>query len=115
MREEKIMTTEGSKEVRAIAKMREEMEHLNRYESAMVCGMIEMMEYTVKQDESLQDTVLASNRSALGCLYGLLAAMSKNAPSTLELVPPTPFGKIEWKDFSKRAVKEIVNFYYKGE
>ena len=113
MREEKIM--EDSKEVRAIAKMRKEMECLNRYESAMVCGMIEMMEYTVKQDESLQDTVLSSNRSALGCLYVLLAAMSKNAPSELELKPAAPFGKIEWKDFSKRAVKEIVNFYYKGE
>lgn len=101
MREEKIM--EDSKEVRAIAKMREEMEHLNRYESAMVCGMIEMMEYTVKQDESLQDTVLASNRSALGCLYGLLAAMSKNAPSTLELVPPTPFGKNRMERFFKKS------------
>lgn len=103
MQEEKIMATEDSKEVRAIAKIREEMECLDRHASAMICGMISMMEHTVEQDESLQDTVLASNRSALGCLYGLLAAMSKNAPSTLELVPPTPFGKIEWKDFSEKS------------
>lgn len=113
MQEEKIM--EDSKEVRAIAKMRKEMECLNRYELAMVCGMIEMMEYTVKQDESLQDAVLASNRSALGCLYGLLVTVSQNVSSTLALVPAPPFGKIEWKDLSKRAVEEVVNFYYKGE
>ena len=113
MQEEKM--TEDSKEVRAIAKMRKEMECLNRYELAMVCGMIEMMEYTVKQDESLQDAVLASNRSALGCLYGLLATVSQNVSSTLALVPAPPFGKIEWKDLSKRAVEEVVNFYYKGE
>lgn len=115
MQEEKIMATEDSKEVRAIAKIREEMECLDRHASAMICGMISMMEHTVEQDESLQDVVLASNRSALGCLYVLLAAMSKNAPSELELKPAEPFGKIKWKDFSKRAVKEIVNFYYKGE
>lgn len=106
MQEEKMM--EDSKEVRAIAKMREEMERLNRYESAMVCGMIEMMEYTVKQDESLQDAVLASNRSALGCLYGLLATMSKNAPSTLELVPPTPVReKSNGKIFPKERLRKL--------
>lgn len=66
MQEEKMM--EDSKEVRAIAKIREEMECLDRHASAMICGMISMMEHTVEQDESLQDVVLASNRSALGCL-----------------------------------------------
>ena len=106
---------EDPKGVRAIAKIREEMDCLDRYESAMICGMMGMMEYTIQKDKSLQDAVLASNKSALGCLYGLLAAMSQYASSVLELEEAAPFGKIEWKDFSKKAVQEVMNFYYKGE
>lgn len=111
----RLTAMEDLKEVKAIAKIREEMAELDRYESAMVCGMISIMEYTIQQDESLQDAVLASSKSALGCLYGMLAVMAKSALSQLELEPVAAFGKITWSDLSKKAVKEIVNLYYKGE
>lgn len=97
----------------ALGKIKLDLYGLDINESVMICGMTEMLKYTVKNVPELQEAVIESEKSAVGCLYCMIEAIAQQ-PSKLELgtADVTPWGKLAAPDLSKKSIEEIVRTYY---
>ncbi len=97
----------------AMGRLRVELDGIDSRESIMICGMIGMLRYAVRDNIEVQKAVMKSDKkSAVDCLCRLMEVLVQTPD---KLPDPTPLGKLAIPDLSKKSVKEIVEEYYLGE
>lgn len=96
----------------AMGRLRAELDGIDSRDSVMICGMIGMLRYAVRDNRKLQKAVMRADKSAVDCLCRLMETLVQ-APDKLPDL--TPWGKLAIPDLSKKSVKEIVEAYYLGE
>ena len=97
----------------AMGRLRVELDGIDSRESIMICGMIGMLRYAVRDNIEVQKAVMKSDKkSAVDCLCRLMEVLVQTPD---KLPDPTPWGKLAIPDLSKKSVKEIVEEYYLGE
>ena len=97
----------------AVGRLRVELKEIDEKESIMICGLIGMLRYVVRNNENLQRSVLRSDKSAVDCL-GLLMEALVQAPVRMP-EDITPWGKLAIPDLSLKSVEEIVRDFYTEE
>ena len=97
----------------AVGRLRVELKEIDEKESIMICGLIGMLRYVVRNDENLQKVVLRSDKSAVDCLGQLMEALVQAPARIPEDI--TPWGKLAIPDLSIKSVEEIVKDFYAEE
>ena len=97
----------------AMGRLRVELDGIDLKGSIMICGMIEMLRYAVRDNVEVQKAVMKSDKSSVDCLCRLMEALVQTPDR--EPADLTPWGKLAIPDLSKKSVKEIVEAYYLGE